>query len=306
MNTTGKIVVTFVVLVVFSGLVFGLSQCGAGQAARETDRRPATGTEPSLQPASDRPPDAPEAGRGPAPEAPAALAQARSFLARDELLEARRALYAAFDDAAPGAPARAEIKELLGDVNIRVLFSPYLSEEKEEYFVQPGDSLARIANRFGTTVDVVRRGNGIEGDLILPGTRLRVFKGTCRIEVDCAAHRLALFVNDRWFKEYPVGTGAYDRTPIGTFEIVDKVVDPVWWREGRAIPYGDPENILGTRWMSINVPGFGVHGTWDDGTVGSSSSAGCVRMHNADVEELFDIVPLGAGVVIHRGTESSS
>jgi lipoprotein-anchoring transpeptidase ErfK/SrfK len=103
-----------------------------------------------------------------------------------------------------------------------------------------------------------------------------------------------------------VGTGAYDRTPIGTFEIVDKVVDPVWWKGSRAIPFGDPENILGTRWMSINVPGFGLHGTWDDSTVGSSSSAGCVRMRNADIEEVFDIVPVGTKVVIRRGTEVSS
>ena len=42
--------------------------------------------------------------------------------------------------------------------------------------------------------------------------------------------------------------------------------------QGRAIPFGDPENILGTRWMGFeNSPGargYGIHGTARPETIG--------------------------------------
>jgi len=71
------------------------------------------------------------------------------------------------------------------------------------------------------------------------------------------------------------------------------------------IPYGDKENVLGTRWISLTatgqtpkVRGYGIHGTWEPDTVGKQASAGCVRLLNPDVEELFLIVPMGTPVTI--------
>ena len=37
--------------------------------------------------------------------------------------------------------------------------------------------------------------------------------------------------------------------------------------------------------------GYGIHGTRDDASVTKSQSNGCIRMHNADVETLYRIVP---------------
>jgi lipoprotein-anchoring transpeptidase ErfK/SrfK len=117
---------------------------------------------------------------------------------------------------------------------------------------------------------------------------------------------LVLYLNDRFFKRYPVGIGKESRTPLGTFAVSDRIVEPVWWRpDGRQIPFGNPENILGTRWLALratagtaDVKGYGIHGTWDDKSIGKAESAGCVRMKNSDVEQLFDLVPLGTPVTI--------
>jgi lipoprotein-anchoring transpeptidase ErfK/SrfK len=46
------------------------------------------------------------------------------------------------------------------------------------------------------------------------------------------------------------------------------------------------------------VRGYGIHGTWEPGTIGKQASAGCVRLGNADVEELFIIIPVGTPVTI--------
>ena len=99
----------------------------------------------------------------------------------------------------------------------------------------------------------------------------------------------------------------YSKTPAGTFKIVDKISEPPWWPgDGQPpIPYGDKRNILGTRWLAIEatgdtprVRGYGIHGTWDDSSIGKQSSAGCVRMRNKDVEEVFMMMPRGTPVKI--------
>ncbi len=46
--------------------------------------------------------------------------------------------------------------------------------------------------------------------------------------------------------------------------------------------------------------GIGIHGTRDNKSVGKKSTDGCLRMTNLDVEELFEIVPLGTKVIIHQ------
>ena len=50
--------------------------------------------------------------------------------------------------------------------------------------------------------------------------------------------------------------------------------------------------------MGIDKKGYGIHGTIDPNAIGQQITAGCVRMTNADVEELFSIVPTGTDVTI--------
>ena len=64
------------------------------------------------------------------------------------------------------------------------------------------------------------------------------------------------------------------------------------------VPPDSPENILGTRWLGIDKQGYGLHGSVDPTSIGKQVTAGCVRMTNKDVEELFDIVPVGTDVMI--------
>ena len=59
-----------------------------------------------------------------------------------------------------------------------------------------------------------------------------------------------------------------------------------------------PENILGTRWLGISYPGYGIHGTTIPESLGSQSTSGCIRMLNEEVEELYSIVPYGTEVEI--------
>jgi lipoprotein-anchoring transpeptidase ErfK/SrfK len=106
-------------------------------------------------------------------------------------------------------------------------------------------------------------------------------------------------------RTFGVATGqAIYPTPLGTFSVVDKQLNPWWrppdspWAKGlKPIPPG-PGNPLGTRWMGLSAPGVGIHGTPDDASIGYSASHGCIRMHIPDAEWLFHHVQLGTPVVI--------
>lgn len=199
-----------------------------------------------------------------------------------------------------------EAESLLAEINMELIQTPLPMPEKETYIVQRGDSLERIAGKFGTTVELLRKSNALRRDLIHPGDVLRVFNGTFEIEISKSRNDLVLLMNDRFFKRYQAGTGKHGTTPAGVFKIADKIAEPPWWRpDGRVLPFGHEENVLGTRWMSIaaiegtaDVRGYGIHGTWEPETIGRQESEGCVRLLNHDVEELFMLVPVGTRVVI--------
>jgi len=194
---------------------------------------------------------------------------------------------------------RSMVMKKLGDVGMELLFTPRPMPEKEEYTVQSGDSLAKLAKKFGTTIDLIKKNNNISGSMIKIGDRLRIFSGTFSLSIDKATNILDLYLNDVFFKRYRVGTGQYNRTPVGDFTITDRIAQPTWWRpDGKSIPYGDPTNELGTHWMSLDIRGYGIHGTWEPETIGKQASAGCVRLVNEEIEELYSILPIGTSVTI--------
>ena len=53
------------------------------------------------------------------------------------------------------------------------------------------------------------------------------------------------------------------------------------------------------RWISLGE-GYGIHGTIEPDSVGKSESRGCVRMHDKDVEIVYDLLTIGSEVVIQR------
>ncbi|MBP5544897.1 MAG: L,D-transpeptidase family protein [Kiritimatiellae bacterium] len=305
---------------------------GTETAQPETPRQAARDTRPSTPAPDARPRDAAAtsvgtrpvgadlqsapaqgAGREAPPPPAAAGANARALLAKgqdaeraDDLLAARAAYEAALASSDIGE-ARALVESRLGAVMVSLITSQRQMPEKIEHAIASGDRIERLARTHGTTADLIAAANGISNpNNIRLGDRLRILHGAkFEILVSKSQNWLLLKMNGKFFKRYTVGTGRYNRTPIGTFVISDKIKEPSWWKDNVEIPYGDERNILGTRWMAIsatgNTPpasGYGIHGTWDNSSLGQQSSAGCVRMANTDVEELFMIVPKGTPVTI--------
>jgi hypothetical protein len=246
-------------------------------------------------------PLAPLAAVAASPETAGLISDARAALDAGQLIEAKRIL-----DRIVETSGNAEAVRMLGDVNIKLLKSPVMMPGKEYYAIEGGDYLQKIAGMYNTTVPLIKSMNGMETDMIRRGARLLVYRGDFSIRVSKSRNTLDLLAGDRLFKRYPVGTGKFGKTPAVEFSIVDKIVEPPWTRpaDNKQIEYGDPENVLGTRWMKIvsdnhpEITGYGIHGTWERDSIGKQSSAGCIRMLNEDVEELFDLVPRKTPVMI--------
>jgi lipoprotein-anchoring transpeptidase ErfK/SrfK len=86
-------------------------------------------------------------------------------------------------------------------------------------------------------------------------------------------------------------------TPKGKFRVTSMLKNPDWSWQGRSIPPG-PKNGLGSRFLGISKPSYGIHGTNDPESIGKALSHGCVRMHNRDAEALYDMVTVGTPVTI--------
>jgi hypothetical protein len=96
-------------------------------------------------------------------------------------------------------------------------------------------------------------------------------------------------------------------TPTGEWTLYQKREDPTWynpaldsWGAGLpAVVPGGPGNPMGTRALYITAPGLiRIHGTTSPDSIGRYASHGCIRMHNEQVEQLYDLVPVGTKVII--------
>ena len=125
-------------------------------------------------------------------------------------------------------------------------------------------------------------------------------------------------------RRFPVSTSQYGlgsepgslRTPLGDFRVGEKIGDgqPLGAVFKSRVPTGElgldaPEDdLILTRilWLEGLEPHNAntraryiyIHGTNHEARIGQPASHGCVRMRNADIAELYDLIPPGVQVAI--------
>jgi hypothetical protein len=134
----------------------------------------------------------------------------------------------------------------------------------------------------------------------------RTMGPTIVVHVD--SNRLDLYEGFRVTHSWDVATAKPGYvTPVGEWSLYQKRENPTWynpaldsWGAGLpAVVPGGPGNPMGTRALYITAPGLiRIHGTTSPDSIGRYASHGCIRMHNEQVEELYDLVPVGTKVII--------
>ncbi len=150
----------------------------------------------------------------------------------------------------------------------------------------------RVSKAVPTNVRTVESHRVYEPGTIVIRTRLR---------------RLYYYLEGGEVIRYPVGVGRDGFRWSGVTSVEAKKVNPSWTPPTAMLkrqPYlprhmaGGPNNPLGVRAMYLKGTLYRIHGTNEPESIGHFVSSGCIRMHNADVIDLYNRVAIGAKVVV--------
>jgi len=177
----------------------------------------------------------------------------------------------------------------------------------------PGTTLA-LGGCAATPFQLVNLGPTLQ----IVSYRSREQPGT--IVVDPANHYLYLVQKGGQARQYQVAVGREGYGWSGVSTVHSKSEWPDWYpprdileqkpqimrvmtqlQSGMGVP-GGPDNPLGARalylWQGNVDTLYRIHGTNEPYTIGSDVSAGCIRMRNEDVVDLYDRTPVGTKVVV--------
>lgn len=116
--------------------------------------------------------------------------------------------------------------------------------------------------------------------------------------VSIADRRLAVMEAGKVLAYFSVAVGAaVSPSPTGEFEIVNRVANPAYYHDGVVTEAGE-DSPVGTRWIGLNLKGYGIHGTNTPRSIGRAASHGCIRLRNRDVERLYGMLRVGDTVHI--------
>ncbi|GGE13097.1 murein L,D-transpeptidase [Aureimonas endophytica] len=176
-----------------------------------------------------------------------------------------------------------------------------VSEMLGERFHMDEDYLKEINpdadfNRPGTILKVAATGEGATGEV----AKIIADKGREQVRVYDAAGRLLV--------AYPSTIGSSETpSPSGTVQVARIAFDPGYtynpkinFTQGQnksilQIPPG-PNGPVGTMWIALSKPTYGIHGTPEPSKIGKTNSHGCVRLTNWDATELARMVKPGTTV----------
>ena len=127
------------------------------------------------------------------------------------------------------------------------------------------------------------------------------------VVIDTPNHFLYLVEGDGRAMRYGIGVGRPGFTWSGVHAISAKKEWPDWvppdemLRRQPYLPHfvaGGPGNPLGARALYLGSTIYRIHGSNEPWTIGKNVSSGCIRMRNADVEDLYERVKVGTKVIV--------
>lgn len=131
-----------------------------------------------------------------------------------------------------------------------------------------------------------------------------------RIEVDKSDDEVRAFGSDgKLLAFYPATVGSAERpAPSGVFSVVAVAPHPAYFYDPARLTFTPagakgklriapgPNNPVGSTWIALNIPTYGIHGAPDPSVIGKRQSHGCVRLTNWDAVELGKSVKKGVQV----------
>jgi L,D-transpeptidase ErfK/SrfK len=191
--------------------------------------------------------------------------------------------------------------------------------------VQAGkeDTLTDIARRFNVGYEEILRANpkvdpwlpGEGREIIVPSQFILPDAPRTGLVINIPAMRIFYYPPVKHGERqvvitHPIGIGKVGwRTPEGVTKIVRRQQDPTWrvpesvrkehhenGEDLEPVIGPGPDNPLGKYAFYLQWPSYLIHGTNKPAGVGLRSSHGCIRLYPEDIEQLFNMVPIGTEV----------
>jgi L,D-transpeptidase ErfK/SrfK len=185
------------------------------------------------------------------------------------------------------------------------------------------DTLTDIARRFNVGYEEIQRANpkidpwlpGEGTEIIVPTQFILPDAPRTGVVINIAAMRIFYFPPAKRGERqvvwtHPIGIGKVGwRTPEGVTKIVRRQKDPTWrvpvsvrkehhenGDDLESVIGPGPDNPLGRYAFYLTWPSYLIHGTNKPAGVGLRSSHGCIRLYPEDIEQFFNLVPIGTQV----------
>ena len=202
-------------------------------------------------------------------------------------------------------------KSFVGQLNDKIIFGTQkfaADGYNDQWKVEPGTVLSKLAKRYDVTAELLCKVNGLSApNKLKAGSTIKTIKGPFHIVVSKSKFEADIYLgapggpNAMYIKTVRVGLGSDGSTPTGTWQVeTGKVMNPVYYssRGQGVIAADDPKNPLGERWIPlkgiegkcVGQESYGIHGTIDPDSIGKNMSMGCIRLASDDINLLYDLL----------------
>ena len=178
-----------------------------------------------------------------------------------KLTEARDALMT-FVQKYPNGKHLDQARDILGEVNSKILLSRHPSPEKIEYIVKPGDVLAKIARKLKTTPEMIMRMNNMSGTMLRIGDKLLISQPDFSMVIQRKANLIVVLNHGIFFKQYHVREAKLPQKQAA--KINAKVAETMAWKGGKRVGLGSKEYLASTKWIRLaGAPAYTLYAVPD-------------------------------------------
>ncbi|HEX5221881.1 MAG TPA: L,D-transpeptidase [Verrucomicrobiae bacterium] len=134
------------------------------------------------------------------------------------------------------------------------------------------------------------------------------------VTISLAERKLQAFdANTNLLAHFPCSIAAkFEKRPVGELHVTAIAPNPDYTFNPEVFPESEearqmtsklilppgPNNPVGTAWISLDRPGYGMHGTPNPEQVGRTESHGCFRLANWNADHLLKLVSVGMPVFV--------
>jgi lipoprotein-anchoring transpeptidase ErfK/SrfK len=183
----------------------------------------------------------------------------------------------------------------------------------ERYQVKSGDNLESIGKKYNVPYEFLQTINSIpRANLLQAGQYIKVVKGPFTVKVFRSTFTMDIYLQNTYVRSFKISLGKLgSETPTGMWRVKagGKLEKPVWTNPatGRLVQPDDSDYPLGSRWIALEgldgqaegQASYGIHGTKEEGLIGTAASMGCIRLQNGDAITVYNmLVPVSSLVEV--------